>query len=71
MHFPQSLSDVTCHHVYPSLSPSAYHACIRHAKAHSVIQITQMLNHKLVAFCWQAAGGRDTICYVYAGGMLS
>lgn len=30
-----------------------------------------MLNRELVAFCWQAAEGRDTICYVYIGGTFS
>ena len=71
MHFPQLLFDVPCHCVYPLLTPSAYHACVCHAKAHSVIQIIQMLNHEPVAFCSQAAEGRDTICYVYIGGTFS
>lgn len=62
MYFPQPLFDVTCHCIYQLLIPSAYHACVCHAKAHSVIQISQMLKHQPVAFCWPAAEGRDILC---------
>lgn len=39
-----------------------YHARVCHAKAHSVIQIIQMLNQMVAFFFfWQAVDGRDTV----------
>lgn len=71
MHFSQSLFDVTCHCVYTLLSSSVYHAYVCYAKAHSVTQTIQMPNYQVVSFCWQAAEGRDIICYEHIGGIFS